>query len=59
MILTIDENGVEEPLLDFFWCDCCEATLPRNQWDSTYGCCHDCAFCASLYHFPCCHGDCE
>jgi hypothetical protein len=40
-------------------CGCCDRDVPDSGgWDGLYGCCHNCAFCASLEHFPCCHGAC-
>jgi len=40
------------------YCKCCKLEVELNEWDFLYGSCHECAFCASLSHFPCCHGAC-
>lgn len=39
-------------------CDCCGEFVDPNKWDGIYGVCAECATCASLEHFPCCHGTC-
>lgn len=40
------------------FCACCERHV--TVWDGLYGCCGDCAECASLEHWdPCCHGACK
>lgn len=41
-----------------FHCGCCNRDITASHWDGLYGSCHDCASCASLEHFPCCHGAC-
>lgn len=38
------------------YCTCCERRVPVGQWDWLYWNCADCAFEASLEHFPCDHG---
>ncbi len=40
------------------YCDCCKLEVPQKDWDMLYSMCHQCAFCASLEHFPCDHGGC-
>ena len=37
-------------------CGCCNRDITPSHWDGIYGSCHDCAFEASLEHFPCDHG---
>lgn len=44
--------------MDFIYCACCELEVDQHEWDLEYSRCHQCAFCASLEHFPCCHGGC-
>jgi hypothetical protein len=38
------------------FCGCCRK--PRSSWDYLYGCCGGCAWCWSLEHDKCCHGEC-
>jgi hypothetical protein len=40
-------------------CDCCERDVTYAEWDGLYSLCHECAWCWSLEHAPCCHGECE
>lgn len=39
-------------------CDCCERDIDPRDMDGLYTCCNDCAWCQSLEHDPCCHGEC-
>ncbi len=42
-----------------FHCGCCGRDVVELEWDGIYTSCNDCAFCASLEHYPCCHGNCK
>ena len=47
-----------ELLIKHHICECC-GRQDKDHWDGIYSSCSACAFCSSLEHYECHHGECK